>query len=190
MGRDYYEMPKSALNILKEKKILIIIPPSEFSDEEFTYVYAYLRNAKLDVRVASTESSAMGIMGTKVKPNIKFSDAKTIDFDAILILGECTGLVKHNLSENNEILNLIKNSNKKKNIIAATGMATKIIAEADVIKGKLVTAWRDPKLVDLIKKHGGSYVWEPVVSDENLITADGPSSVKVFTEMLIDALTR
>jgi putative intracellular protease/amidase len=69
-------------------------------------------------------------------------------------------------------------------------MAPKIMAAADVIRGKVITAWRDPSLVNLLKEKGASYIWEPVVSDENIITTDSPSSVRTFAEMLIDALTR
>ena len=190
MEREYYEMPESAVKILKQKKALIIIPPSNFSDEEFTYVYAYLKNAKINVRVASTKESAVGIMGTKVKPDLKLSDVKVDEFDAVLLIGECTGIVKHDMSNNNEILDLLKKADKKKKIVAGTGMAPRIMAAAGIVKNKMLTAWRDPEIVEFLKQSGASYIWEPVVSDENIITADSPSSVRMFVKMLIDAFTR
>jgi protease I len=182
-------MPRSAVNILKQKSVLIIVPPSNFSDEEFTYLYSYLKNAKVKVKVASISKKASGLMGTEVKPDVKLSDVKVKDYDAIVVIGEC-GISKHNLSGNQELLKLVKKANTKKKIVAATCMAPKIMAAADVIRGKVITAWRDPSLVNLLKEKGASYIWEPVVSDENIITTDSPSSVRTFAEMLIDALTR
>ncbi len=186
---EYYKMPSSAVSILKEKKVLVILPPN-FNDEEFNYLSNYFKIAKLDVKIASIGSSAVGAKGTSIKPNIRLSDASADDFDAVIILSDASGTSSQELSENKDILELVKKADKKKKIIAATGMASRIIAAAGILKGKMLTFWRDPDLLKFIKDKGGSYVWEPVVWDGNLITADSPSSVRMFVDTLIDALTR
>jgi protease I len=187
---DYYRMPHLAARVLKEKKVLLILPSVNFSEQEFDYIYDYLKRAQLSVKIASVSGTARGDAGMEVKATIRLSDVEPDDFDAILLLGDVSGSQIHELSENPTILQIVKRADAKKKILAATGRAPQAIAQACLLKGRMMTAWRDPGIASLIKQKGGSYVWEPVILDGNLITADGPSSVAVFTDMLIDALTR
>ena len=188
--KDYYLMPSSAASILREKKVLLILPPSDFNDKEFDYLYHYLKKARLSITITSLKATAVSSAGVSITTQIKPADVEVEDFDAIVILGDASGSCVEQFCEDQDIVRIIKKADAKKRIIAASGMAPRALASAGILKGKMLTSWRDPSLVSSIERAGGTYQWEPVVSDGTLITADSPSSVSTLADMLIDALTR
>lgn len=187
---EFYRMPSSAARILKEKTVLLVLPPSGFSEPEFDYIYQYLRKARLGVKIATTSKTARGSAGLEVKPTVRLSELEDDDFDALVVLGDSSGASVQALSQESSLASLLRKACAKKRILGAIGVAVHALVACCPIKGRMMTAWRDPSLVSLIEQKGGSFVWEPVVVDGNLITADGPSSISMFTEALIDALTR
>lgn len=53
------------------------------------------------------------------------------------------------------------------------------------------TGWNDDnKLEGLFSEHGVEYLNEPVVTDGNIITRDGPRAAKAFGKAIINALEK
>ena len=61
-----------------------------------------------------------------------------------------------------------------------------LLAEADLIKGKTVTAW--PSIRTDLKNAGANVVDQEVATDGNLITSRKPEDIPAFSKALIEML--
>jgi len=69
-------------------KILIVVAPEKFRDEEFTVPAAALQKAGIGYDVASKRRGACtGMLGTKVNATLAFEDVEPKSYDGILIVG-------------------------------------------------------------------------------------------------------
>lgn len=185
-----YRLPSAATKILVKKRVLIVIAPKNFHDDEFSIPFNMLKKAGVGVTVASTTTStAIGMLGLKVTPDLSLKDVEIDKYDALVLVGG-TGIVENSLPEDKVLLNIIKKAAFGGKVIAAICLAPRILAKAGVLRGKILTVWRDMDSVEIVENAGGTYIREPVVVDGNLITADGPSSARRFAESIIDVLTR
>lgn len=172
---------------IEGKKILFIIAKQNFRDEELTTPKQILdrEGAKTTVASISTDE-AMGMLGLRIIPDITISDVNPNDFDALVIVGG-TGSPK--LAEYPEVLNIIKRFYEQGKLIAAICVAPYILARANIIKGKEVTAYPADFVLAEIRRSGATYIKKPVVVDGKLVTADGPNSAKEFGECIIKVLS-
>lgn len=190
LGVQEYRIPSSASRILSKKKILVVIAPKNFRDEEFSTPVEIFKKSGIKVDVASTTTSpAVGMLGMKVKPDLSLKDVEIGKYDALVLVGG-QGVVESGLPDNKILQDIIKKASFENKVVAAICLASRILAKAGVIKDKIMTAWRDMDSIEMIETAGGTYIREPVVVDGNLITADGPVSSRIFAESIIDVLTR
>jgi len=172
---------------IEGKRILFIIAQQNFRDEELTIPKQILDKEGAKTTVASiTKEEARGMLGLRVIPDVATSDINPNDFDALVIVGG-TGSPK--LAEYPEVLNIIKRFDEQGKLIAAICVAPFILARADIIKGKEVTAYPADFVVAEMRRVGATYIKKPVVVDGKLITADGPNSAKEFGESIVKVLS-
>jgi len=175
------------LPTIEGKKILFIIAQQNFSDEELTTPKQILDKEGAKTTVASiTKDEARGMLGLRVIPDIAINNVNPNDFDALLIVGG-TGTPK--LAEYPEVLNIIKRFDEQGKLIAAICVAPYVLARANIIKGKQVTAYPADFVLTEIRRVGATYIKNPVVVDGRLITADGPNSAKEFGESIVKVLS-
>ncbi len=176
---------------MKAKKIIIVIPFKDFRDEEYFIPKENFEAKGFKVKTASNElGNAFGADGGEVIVDVKLSEIKLNDFDALVFVGG-PGCLK-NLN-NEESHDLIVKANKFKKIIAAICISPLILAEAGILKNKKSTVWHDnlnKEPIKKIEKFGAIYLNEKVVVDEKIITANGPSAAKEFSENVIKVLNQ
>jgi protease I len=163
------------------KKVVLIIAEKNFRDEEYQQPKTIMENAGIKVFTASTTThEVVGKLGLKVKPDILISEIIINQFDGIFFIGGggaeqyFNDLVAHNL------LLSAKNENK---IYGAICIAPVILANAGLLKNKKATVFESE--IEYIKDKGAIYNSSPVVTDGNLITANGPMAAKKFGEEII-----
>jgi len=184
-----YRVPASAATIIQKTRVLFVVAPSNFRDEEFQQPYLRLKEAGAKVVVASVGvDAAFGMLGMRVKVDVDATKANMDDFDVLVLIGG-SGVIEHKLDENKAILALVKQAFALRKLVGAICVAPRILAAAKVLDGRYVTCWRDPETIDIVKKAGAVYVREPSVHDGQLVTADGPASAERFARTLIDAIT-
>lgn len=169
------------------KKVLMVIAPKDFEDCEVIEPMAILKANGAQVTLASiTTDTAIGLNGFKIKPDIKISDAKVDDYDAIVIPGG-TGVIG-TLWDNEELRILIQQFNAQNKIIASMCAAPPTLAKAGILKGKTVTMfpWEDG--IKELTSRGAIYVNEETVTDGNIVTAKNPAASKSFGLAICDAL--
>lgn len=174
-------------------KVLFLIAKNGFRDREYFVPKQILEDAGFETFAASNAEKgdfAIGADGGKVEIDINIKNAKADDFDAVVFVGG-PGALKN--LDNNESYRLMREILAKGKFLAAICIAPVILAKAGVLKGKKATVWSfasDKKSIEILKRNGALYIFEKVVIDGNIITADGPQSAEEFGEAIKNALIR
>jgi len=170
------------------EKVLLVIAPSDFRDEELFRTREVIENAGYKTFVASTSmSEAVGMLGGKAKLDFLVSQVNLSDYAAVVFIGG-QGVEEHNLPENSDVLKLAKSASSSGKIVAAICIAPRILARAGVVKGRKVTSFGDNETISSLRQAGANYTGKAVEVDGMLITADGPSSAGKFGEEIVKAL--
>lgn len=166
------------------KKIVMIIAPKNFRDEELLQPKEILEKAGAKITIASKGvKSATGMFGTKVNVDIDISEVKLAEYDAIIFVGGTGSSIYFNDSTAHSIA---KEAIAKGKVLGAICIAPSTLANAGVLKGKRATAW--PSEADNLRAKGAEYTGEAVTVDGRIITAKGPEAARKFGEAIAKAL--
>jgi len=170
---------------LSGKRILMVIAPDKFRDEElFTpREYFLARGAKVEV-ASSASGEVSGMLGRAYRPEKKLSEVKADDYDAIIFVG---GVGAQAYYDNPDALKLAQSAFQKGKVIGAICLAPGILAKAGVLKGRSATAFRSARKI--LVEGGARFIERHCVRDEKIITADGPAAAKEFAATITQALT-
>lgn len=180
---------KMADKKLAGKRILMVIAPAEFRDEELLTPKGILEAAGAQVDVASTRlGEAKGMLGAKINPGLTIQDAKASDYQGVIVVG---GMGSPEFLWNDTTLHkIISELNGKGHVVAAICLSGAVLAKAGVLRAKKATVWPDETAIKALQDSGAQYVKEHVVSDGNIITADGPEVAKKFGDEIVETLAR
>ncbi len=171
------------------KKILIITSKL-VQDHEFIYPFYRLKEEGYEVLTCNGENKqVLGYFGTKIPPKeddklIAANDVKPEEFDALILPGGVKSM--EILRLNKKVLEIIKVFFDKKKPIAATCSAAMLLISAKIINNKKISgyyAWKDD-----IENAGATFVDEPCVIDDNLITSPHYKYVGNWMKGLISKL--
>lgn len=165
-------------------KVLMVIAPDIFRDEEFTRPLEVLENRGANVLTASVQvGSCRGKFGLTAIADIALADAKPERFDAVVFVGGAGAQIFFDDEVAHAFARDMAAAGK---VVAAICIAPSTLARAGLLAGRRVTAFssQEQDLVD----HGAVFTGEPVEIDGNIITADGPEAAYPFGEAIADAL--
>ncbi len=169
---------------LKGKSVLMVVAPLNFRDEELLNTKKVLENYGAEVEIGSLGvAEAKGSLGAVVGVEIDISGANVEDYDAIVFVGGPGTDVYFN---EEMVLNIVREANNKGKILGAICIAPVILANAGILKGKKATVFPSGK--DVLKSKGAEYTGEPVTSDSNIVTANGPAAAADFGEAIAEKL--
>ncbi len=166
------------------KKVVMIIAPSDFRDEELFEPKQILEQEGVEVKIASTVmSNCIGMLGGSITPHMLITDIKAEEFDAIIFVGGKGAICYFYDSIAHKVVNDALKFNK---LICAICISPVILANAGILGGKKATVWKTegPKLLD----KGAIYTANRVEYDGKIITADGPTSATQFARSIIKGL--
>ncbi len=176
---------------LADKKIVMIIAPERFRDEEFSVPYATFTQYGADVTVASTRIGfATGMFGHKVDVLCSLDDIDTTSFNAVVFVGG--GGVPLVRAEQRAIE--IAKEGVQCDVLSAICWAPTILAKAGVLQNKKATVWLgdDPEYQTTTDKvlttAGAQFIDNPVIVDGNIVTANGPAAAAQFAEAVVAGL--
>ncbi|MEW6172812.1 MAG: DJ-1/PfpI family protein [Bacillota bacterium] len=165
---------------VKEAKVLIVVAPSLFRDEEYQIPREILEENGYLVLVASaTRETARGTNGLAVKPDLTLSEARGGDFAAVIFAG---GPGAEEYFKDPEAHRLAREALSSGGVTGAICIAPGILAEADLLKGKKCTAYSSEK--QHLRAKGAVYTGQDVVADGRIVTANGPQSAREFGEAI------
>lgn len=166
------------------KKVLMVIAPKNFRDEELFHTKEELESSGTTVKVASTSMEpATGMFGGGATPDLKIDDADIGEYDAVVFVGGSGSSVYFNDPRAHAIAREAYEDGK---IVGAICIAPSTLANAGILEGKKVTSY--PSERNNLKAKGAIYTGKPVEKDGNLITADGPRSARDFGRRIAESL--
>ncbi len=175
-GREVADMAK--------KKVLMVIAPDQFRDEEYREPRRIFEQKGCEVTVASTVTRPVtGMLGMVVTPDVTIDKVRAADFDAVVFVG---GAGARELFSDKRAHLLATEAAASGRPLGAICVSPTILANAGVLKGRRATVW--PDQAKALTAGGARYTAEAVTSDGSIITADGPPSAARFGETVAKAL--
>ncbi len=172
---------------LTGKKVLMVIPHTQFRDEEFFEPRKILESAGASVTVASTAvKTCHGTKGGTVQSQVTIADAKAEDYDALVICGGPS--VPDFLWTDKKLPELAAAVAAAGKVVAAISLSTVILAKAKLLAGKKATVYFLPQAIQELKAAGATYVMDPLVVQDKLIQAEGPTVSAQFGQAISAAL--
>lgn len=166
------------------KKILMVIANQGFRDEEFKIPFDALKKEGYDVVIASSMlSTAQGMLGMKVEPDVLLVAVKPDDYSAVIFIG---GTGARAFWDDVSAQYLAKRMYDEGKLVAAICIAPVILANAGILEGKKATVWQSES--HRLQFKGANYTGKSVQVDGNIITADGPSSSGEFAKVVIEKM--
>lgn len=166
------------------KSALIVIAPADFRDDEFSVTYDSLKQHKVKITVASTDTTpATGMFGTVVKPDISLDKSNVDDFDALIIIG---GKGCEQLWNSETLHAIVQEFDSEKKLIGAMCIAPMVLARAGILVDKIVTAY--PTVRDEIGKCCRSCTDADVEVSDNVVTCSGPRASASFATTIVTIL--
>jgi protease I len=167
-------------------KRIAILAEDNFEDSELTEPLRAMKDAGARVSIVGSGSKK----GYKGKRNLAEAKVDTTadkveasQFDAIIVPG---GYAPDKMRLHKPMVDLVRNAHAKGKIIAAVCHGPQLLISADIVKGHRVTSW--PSVAVDLKNAGAIWVDEPVVRDDNIITARKPADLPKFNKAIIEAL--
>ncbi len=168
---------------LTSKKVIMIIAPENFRDEEYFHTRQSLERKGVNVEVASTTKMAISAIDHKEVQVDKLINEIDENYDAIIFVGGAGARVYF---ENENALALAKSYYEKGKIIAAICIAPLILGHAGLLHDKKATCW-DGHHAELTG-FGAHFTGDLVTVDGQIITGNGPKASYEFGETIADAL--
>lgn len=164
--------------------VLFIIAHEGFQPVEYATPKHILQDAGISVITASDKpGKATDKDGKTVPVDLTLDQVNINDYDGIFLIGG-PGALEH--LDNEKTYRIIKQASEKYMPLGAICISTRILAKAGGLTRKRATGWDgDNELKKLYEIYDVKYLPEPVVVEENVITAEGPSEAETFgTEIL------
>jgi protease I len=172
---------------LAGKKVLMVIPYTQFRDEEFFGPKKILEDEGASIVVASNSArTCYGMNGGVVAAERGIADAKAEEFDALVICGGSS--VPDFFWNDKKLQELAAGMAGAGKVVAAISLSTVVLAKAKLLAGKQATVYFLPQAIQELKAAGATYVSEPLVVQDKLILAEGPQESTRWGEAIRTAL--
>lgn len=170
-------------------KRIMILATNGFEQSELEEPKKRLEEAGFETVVTSPENGQITgwdkkDWGAAVDVDLSLDDARSEDFDALVLPG---GQINPDVLRLNEkVIKLVGEFDEARKPVAAICHAPWLLVEADIVRGRLVTAW--PSVRTDLRNAGAKVIDQNVAVDDNLITSRNPDDIPAFCDTLIAAL--
>ncbi|MBI5872411.1 DJ-1/PfpI family protein [archaeon] len=166
------------------KKILMVIAPENFRDEELLVPKKVFEEQGFKAVVASKGTErAKGMLGAEVNIDKDIEDISINEYDALVLVGGVGAAIYLNDAK---VLGLAQGFAAKGKIICGICIAPSILANAGLLKGKHATSW--PSEAANLENKGAIYTGKPVTADGRIVTANGPRAAEEFGKKIAELL--
>ncbi len=167
-------------------KVAILVAEG-FEQQELTEPRKALDEAGATTKIVSPEESEVWgwnhfDKGDLFKVDVPLEEAKTDDFDALLLPGGVAN--PDQLRMKPEAIDFIRNFFTAGKPVAVICHGPWTLIEAGVVKGRTITSWPSLK-TDLINA-GAKWVDEEVVVDNGLVSSRNPGDIPAFNKKMLE----
>lgn len=168
-------------------KVLFIVAHDGYQQVEYNETKKILEEAGFTVVTASNlEGTATAKDGSTTPVNLTLDTVNVSNYDGIFFIGG-PGTLEH--LDTKESHDIIKRALNKHLPLGAICVATRILAKAGALTRKRATGWNgDNELEKFYEAYDVKYLPEPVVVEENIITATNPDAAKTFGQEIVALL--
>ncbi|MFH0832138.1 MAG: DJ-1 family glyoxalase III [Candidatus Aenigmatarchaeota archaeon] len=160
----------------------LVILANGFEEIESFAVVDILRRAKIDVTVAGLISTIVeSSHAVRVMADKRLGDINTNDYDILILPGGNPGY--KNLANSQIVINLVKNFEKKKKLIAAICGAPSVLAKAGIMEDRIGT------IATGLEKELPRVRDAKVIVDKNVITSKGPGTAIEFALKIVEIIS-
>ena len=164
------------------RSLLIILPAENFNEEEYLTTKQILEASGFKLFIASDANVlCIGKNGLKVRADVSFFNMNENNFSGIVFIGG-SGVKKYWDKEN--LHKIAKKFFEKKKLVAAICSAPVILARAGLLDGKDATSYPEDRRE--MEKCGINYIYQSVVIQKNIITAQDSSSSRDFANTIVN----
>jgi len=168
-------------------KLLVVIAPERFRDEELFEPLAVFRRAGIAFDIASVKAGACtGMLGGRCEAALDLARARAEDYDGIVVIGG-SGSPEF-LWGHSRLHALVAGFAKSGKIVAAICLSPVVLARAGVLGGRKATVFRTADSVAEMRRGGADLREDALVVDGKFITANGPAAARKFGEAVASAL--
>jgi protease I len=172
---------------LDGKKVLMVIPHTQFRDEEFFEAKKFLEDEGAMVGVASsTVRACRGVKGGAAQADIAIAEAKADDYAGIVLCGGTS--VPDFFWNDKKLHELVAAMAAAGKVVAAICLSTVVLAKAKLLAGREATVYWLPQAIEELKTAGATYVPETLLIHNNIILAEGPPDSQRFGQAVRTAL--
>jgi len=172
---------------LDGKKVLMVIPHTQFRDEEFFEPKKILEDAGAKVVVASTSvRPCHGMKGGLAQADISIADAKADDYAALVICGGSS--VPGFFWNDKKLQEIVTAMHAAGKVVAAICLSTVVIARAKLLIDREATVYFLPEAIHQLKEGGARYIKDTLIIHNNIILAEGPPDSERFGQAVRAAL--
>ena len=176
---------QSVRSPLSGKKILMVIAPKQFRDEELFVPREYFLVRGATVTVASSATGRIrGMLGRTFSPEAKLADVSAADFDAVVFIG---GAGAEAYFDDPVAHKLARDADAGGKVLGAICIAPAILANAGVLKGRSATAFASVR--EILIAGGARVMDSSCVREGMIVTADGPAAAEEFAAAIAKAMT-
>ncbi len=170
-----------------DKSILLVVASEGFQQQEYEETKKVLEAAGMSVEIASDKAGvAVSHTGQEIAVTTVLDAVHALAYAGVFFIGGPGALNHLDTQESNRILNEAMIGQIPYGAIC---IAPRILAKAHVLVGKHATGWDgDGQLAQIFAENNVLYRQEPVVVDENCISANGPAAAEAFGEAIVAAV--
>jgi protease I len=170
-------------------RTVAVLATDGFEQVELTEPVRALKEAGAKVQVVSPKPGEIQgwkhhDKGDKVKVDIALSSAEPASYDALVLPGGVINPDALRLEE--KAIAFVRHFVEAKKPIAAICHGPWTLINAGAVKGKKMTSW--PSLQVDLRNAGATWVDEPVVVDDGLVTSRKPDDLPKFNAKMIEEI--
>jgi protease I len=166
------------------KRAALLVPQNGFNDEEFSETNRVLNAAGIQtILVSNGPGPVTGVKGLVAQASVALGQLNIDGVDAIVLIG---GPGASTYASSLAAMALVRDASSKNKIVAAISTAPVILASAQLVSGKKVTAAETER--EVLVRAGAVFTGSDVERDGSLITASGPAASARFGQAIAEAL--
>ena len=172
---------------LKGKRVLAIVAPFGFQDEELQQPRQILEMEGPAFKVASVmRGTCSGVQGARVRAELSVDQAQAEDFDPLFVVGGADS--PDALWDSAELHRVLRQAAESNKVIGGICLSGAVLARAGVASGRHLTVNQTPRTLHELEKAGARFVARDVVIDGNMVTAGGSAAAREFGRKLAERL--
>lgn len=170
---------------LKGLKVLFLVAPTGFQDEELEKPRRVLEAAGAEVVVASTTGGPATGQGGATLEALSIVEARPTEYAGAVVVGGPGALA---VADNGIAHKFFRMSAHDGKPVGGLSLGVVLLAKAGLLEGKAATVWLTPDALRALKDGGARYEKKPVVVAGGVVTADGPASAESFGNIFAELL--